>query len=146
MINKPRFFKIDISDNNDKVYDTKHIKVMGCWQKAPIAPFVEIVNEIRYIGYYNNSITFTLHSSREVANVVDNRFNVTGTKCQTLPKEIIANKVLAGLYKINSQKGMINLKQIRSSDICTKIAELMAQAELEQWDLHKQQLSLSFMT
>lgn len=140
MINKPRFLKIDISDNNDKVYDTKHIKVMGCWQKAPIAPFVEIVNEIRYIGSYNNSITFTLHSPREVANVVDNRFNVTGTKCQTLPKEIIANKVLAGLYKINSQKGMINLKQIRSSDICTKIAELMAQAELEQRDLHKQQL------
>ena len=139
-INDPRFLRASISKGTDKLENNKHVKVMGCWQKAPITPFVETVNDVKYIGYYNNAITFTLHSPREVANVVDNRFNVTGTKCQTLPKDIIANKVLSGLYKISLQKGMSNLKQIRSSDICIKIAELMAQSELEQWDNHKQLL------
>ena len=127
-------------DQNQEVVHTKQPKKIGCWRKSAIEVFKEKPNSTKYIGYYNNSNVFTLHSPREPVNLIDNRFNVTGTKCPTLPKNVITNDVLVKLFKIHGQTSIIDFDKIKSPQICARIAELMISAELKQWNDKQPQL------
>lgn len=138
-ITKPRFMKVSLGQTQE-IAQAKQPKKIGCWRKSAIEVFKEIPNSMKYIGYFNNLNVFTLHSPREPVNLIDNRFNVTGTKCPTLPKNVIAYDVLANLFKIHGRKNIIDFGNIKSPEICARIAELMISAELIQWNSKQSQL------